>query len=626
MNPIMRKLGMLAVALSTSISAFAGFYVDGIYYNIINSATKEVEVTTSNYGFYSGDIVVPSSVSIDGKQYTVTAIRKQAFCDCSGLNSITLPNSLITIGSSAFSGCSSLTSIALPNSVTTIGSSAFRDCSGLNSITLPNSLTTIEDDTFDNCSSLTSIALPNSVTTIGELAFTSCSSLTSITLPNSLTTIGDHAFQACSSLTSITLPNSVTTIEDGTFYNCSSLTSIALPNSVTTIGSSAFSGCSSLISITLPNSVTTIGDNAFQACSSLISIAIPNYVATIGKNAFIGCSSLTNIDVAGDNQAYLSNDGILYDKSMTKLICCPAGKTGDLTLPNSVTTIESYAFHLCKNLTSITFPNSLTTIGDSAFDTCSSLISITLPNSVTTIENWGFYMCESLTSITLSNSLTTIGKGAFLGCSLTSITIPNSVTTIGERVFEYNLNLTSIDVAGDNQSYSSSDGILYDKLMTKLICCPGGKTGEITIPNSVTTIGEKAFSYCYNLTSITIPNSVTTIGKKAFSYCYNLTSITSLAITPPECGADAFGNIDKYACTLYVPAESIEAYKSAPYWQDFLLVEAAESGIESVEAASAGATEVFDLSGMKVADSPDNLPAGIYIVRTGSTVRKIAVR
>ncbi len=491
MNPIIQKLGVLAAMLPAFLSASAyDFEVNGIFYNITTPTAKEVEVTyeTNEYtASYSGDIVVPSSVSYNGEQYIVTAI--------------------------------------------------------------------------------------------GEAAFYDCENLTSITLPNSLTTIGDEAFQYCR-LTSITLPNSVTTIGDHAFYECIRLTSI-----------------------TLPGSLTTIGDDVFS-----------------------GCNSLTSIDVDVDNQKYSSIDGVLYDKSQMSLICCPAGKAGEVIVPNTVTTIGYGAFAYCHRLTSITLPNSVTTIGDLAFANCLRLASIILSNSVTTIGDSAFAYCYSLTSITLPNSVTTIGYGAFSYCrSLTSITIPGSVTSIENDAFGWDSVLKSIDVDIDNQKYSSIDGVLYDKLQTNLICCPGGKSGDVIIPNTVTTIGVGAFRSCSNLTTITLPNSVTAIEYEAFHSCSSLTSITSLAVTPPECGEYVFYEIDKQRCTLYVPAESIEAYKQAPEWKDFILVEET-SGIDLIVADPSAEVEAFKLNGTRVPGPVENLPAGIYIVREGSTARKIIVR
>ena len=264
------------------------------------------------------------------------------------LKSITIPNSVTSIGELAFSYCNSLTSITIPNSVTSIGNGAFIGCSSLTSITIPNSVTKIGWHAFYGCSSLTSITIPDSVTSIESWAFEDCSSLTSITIPNSVTSIGEGVFYDCSSLTSITIPNSITSIGVYAFRGCSSLTSITIPDSVTSIERYTFSGCSSLTSITIPNSVTSIGKGAFYDCSSLTSITIPNSVTEIGDEAFKGCSSLKSF-----NGKFASSDGRCLIKDGELIAFAPEGLTS-YTIPNSTTSIGDYAFYGCDSLTSIT--------------------------------------------------------------------------------------------------------------------------------------------------------------------------------------------------------------------------------------------------------------------------------
>ncbi len=309
--------------------------------------------------------------------------------------------------------------------------------------------------------------------------------------------------------------------------------------SVTSIGSSAFSYCSGLTSVTIPNSVTFIGSSAFRECSGLTSVTIPNSVTSIGNGAFYRCSGLTSV-----------------------------------TIPNSVTFIGNSAFRECSGLTSVSIPNSVTSIGNSAFYYCIGLTSVNIPNSVTSIENWAFSYCSGLTSVTIPNSVASIGNSAFYRCSgLTSVTIPNSVTTIGESAFANCSSLNSINVASGNTHYSSIDGVLYNYVQDTLIECPGART-SLTIPNSVTSIGNNAFFYCRGLTSITIPNSVTSIGNDAFGECRGLTSIKCLASIPPSIGDNSFQNISD-TCTLTVPCSSLEAY-TASDWNTYFATRISE--------------------------------------------------
>ncbi len=206
---------------------------------------------------------------------------------------------------------------------------------------------------FENSSHLKSIIIPESVTSIKKQAFFACDNLTDITLPDSITSIEESVFSDCSSLTSVTIPDSVTSIGFGAFDNCSSLTSVVIPDSVTNIGSYAFSDCESLQSITIPENLKSIAYYTFENCSSLTSMKIPKNVEEIDFYAFEGCSNLSEFIVDSDNSSFTSEYGVLFDKNMETLLHCPAKKSGDYTIPNSVTSIEHNAFWHCSELTSV---------------------------------------------------------------------------------------------------------------------------------------------------------------------------------------------------------------------------------------------------------------------------------
>ena len=352
------------------------------------------------------------------------------------LTSVTIPNSVTSIGDRAFSGCSGLTSVTIPNSVTSIGSGAFGNCSSLTSMNVAND--------NKNYSSKDGVLFNKQQTMLIQCP---CGKQGAYIIPNSVTGIGEMAFADCSSLTSVTIPNSVTDIGRWAFIGCRSLISVTIPNSVTSIGISAFFDCSSLTYIEIPNSVTSIGGGAFWGCSSLVSVAIGSSVTSIGGGAFYDCSSLTTINVSNDNSNYSSIDGVLFNKQKTTLIQCPCGKQGAYIIPNSVTGFGDRAFSGCSSLTSVTIPNSVTSIGESAFSGCSNLTSVTISIRVISIKDYAFTDCSSLTSIVIPNSVTSIGDYAFSGCSnLTSVTIPNSVTSIGYWAFDECDNLTGIFV------------------------------------------------------------------------------------------------------------------------------------------------------------------------------------
>ncbi len=540
---------MLLPLVASAVSEPIG--ISGIYYYLNSWGDKKTADVTSNPDKYSGDIVIPESVTYEEVTYSVTSIGWGAFSGCSGLTSVTIPNSVTSIGGEAFSGCSGLTSVTIPNSVTSIGSEAFIGCSGLTSIVvetgntvydsrencnaiistannilmagckttvIPNSVTSIGDHAFSVCSGLTSVTIPNSVTSISGSAFNGCSGLTSVTIPNSVTSIGESAFSGCSGLTSVTIPNSVTSIGREAFYGCSGLTTVTIPNSVTSIGYQAFSGCSGLTSVTIPNSVTSIGYSAFSGCSGLTSVTIPNSVTSIGERAFYGCKGLLNVILSEniisiENYAFYKCSGLL-----------------SINIPKGVTSIGQSALYGCESLTSIELPGGLTSIGDHAFWGCKSVTAINIPQGVTKIEQAVFSSCNALASVKLPETLTSIGDNAFSWCGFTSITIPESVTSIGESAFQ------------------------------------GCKFSAINLPSTLKVIKGSTFKSCSNLESITIPAIVEYIYQEAFANCRNLQSVKSLAATPPFLYDNSFSN---YEISLSVPEGARDAYLAASPWNKF---------------------------------------------------------
>ena len=476
-------------------NSYKGIYgnLNGLEYIAYHDNDGNSYIVITGYNGSNTDVVIPEYIEVNCEQIVVKEISNSAFINNTEITSINIPNSVTTIGDLAFAGCSNLTTVTISEN---------------------SQLTTIGDYAFYYCSSLTSIYIPNSVTTIGDLAFSFCSNLTIVTISENsqLTSIGSYAFADCSSLTSIYIPNSVVTINPSAFSNCSNLTTVTISENsqLTTIGDHAFYYCSSLTSIYIPNSVTTIGDSAFGYCSSLTSIYIPNSVTTIGGAAFFGCSNLTTVTISENSQ--------------------------------------------------------LTSIGDQAFCYCSSLTSIYIPNSVTIIGDYAFYYCSSLTSIYISNSVTTIGEYSFDGCFKLTIYCEASSRPSG---WNYYWNYSNRPVVwSSNGQYGKYSGFTYgisiDNEGKPYITITGytGSSTNVVIPSSINVNGEdipvkviadNAFYDNDTITSVTIPDSVTAIGDYAFYYCSNLKTVTiSENSQLTSIGDFAFGDCSSLT-SIYIP-------------------------------------------------------------------------
>lgn len=476
---------------------------------------------------YIDDIVycykgtMPDNTTINIKEGTI-GIANYAFSDYKTLSSITIPEGLAMIGDYAFSGCSSLTSVTIPESVSSIGSCAFQNCSSLASINIPQSVTTISDYVFYGCSNLASIAVPDGITSIGRGAFRDCS-FTSINIPQGVTNIGVNAFYNCTNLeavhiddlsawfniefgdhwanplyyatglylndeivTELIIPNNVTAIKEYTFYESSHFSSITIPESVTSIAIGAFNRCTVnklVVNCNIPSGIEGIGSKygVFTGVNAG-EVIIGSKATTIGSYAFSGCGNLTSVTIS---------EGVA---SIGKEAFRGCGITS-IAIPKSVMSIGDYAFSGCS-ITSVSIPEGATSVGDNVFRSCDKLTTADL-KGVTSIGGEAFYGCSSLTSIELGDGLTLIGRQAFNLC--------DNLTEVKIHSIEAWCNIRYSDI-GSVPLIHAHNLYLNGELVT-----------EVIIPNTVTEIKDYAFYGCSNLSSVTIPESVTSVGDAAFA-------------------------------------------------------------------------------------------------------------
>ncbi len=496
----------------------------------------------------------------------VRSIYRKMFSGCSKLSKIIIPDNINYIGPYAFSDCVNLTEVTIPNSVTDIGGYAFQGCSSISEITLPNRIKTISSYIFSGCSALSKIAIPDSVTYIGSYAFSDCVSLTEVTIPNSVTDIGEHAFYGCSSLSEITIPSGVTRIDKEVFLSCSNLRKITWNAKKCTSTTPFYDITSQITSFTFGNDVNTIPASLCKNMEKLTAVTIPINVIELDYRAFEGCSNITEItwnakrcpsasfsEIASQITSFTFGNEVEFIPSS---VCYKMNNLTAITIPNSVTEIGPGAFAKCSSISKIIIPNNVTELSDNLFSDCSSITRITIPTGVTKIGFAAFRNCSNLSEIIIPSNVTYIEIDAFKGCSsLVEITIPNSVTYIADA-FEGCSSLTRIIWnATECSTYASSFSAPY-------------QITSFTFGNNVEYIPAYLCSRMINLTDITIPNSVTYIGDYAFQLCSSLSKIVCNTIAPPTIFKNTFLNINR-SIPLWVPEESIEAYKAAAYWKEF---------------------------------------------------------
>ena len=430
-----------------------------------------------------------------------------------------------------------------------IGEAAFAQ-GEFTSVTLPNTLTTIGDKAFYMCRNLEKITLPDSVTSIGDYAFYYCDHIKSLKIPDGITEISEYMLYACLGLEQLTLPKDLYEICDYGLYACESLKTIDIPDSVVGIANYAMYDCIGLTELELPSSLRALGAYSLYKCKNLKTVKIPADVTSVGDGSFLDCTSIEKFSVASGNDTYCTKDGILYSKDMTELVCFPRGRKDEsfsvpvgvtkisgealsrtkiktLKLPSTLREIGDYAFAEMP-IESIDLPAKLTTIGGDVFCKCTSLKEIRIPDTVTEIGSEAFNECSALEKVTLSSSLTTLGDFAFSACvRLSEIALPALLENLGDAVFMGCTSLDTVTVNKKNAWFTVVNGVLYNKNKTTLVCYPSGLAGTtFTVPNSVAVIAPYAFAVNHSLTAITLSDSLTELGDRAFEYVTEIKTIT----------------------------------------------------------------------------------------------------
>lgn len=569
---------LLTLLGSTTLHASLSANIDGIYYRLYgNSNTAMVTYGSTNVDSYSGDVIIPSTVIYEGDIYMVTSIGELAFCDCS-----------------------SLTSITIPNSITSIGFRAFRHCSGLSSITIPESVTEIGNNIFEK-SGLVSVIIPNTVTRIGDYAFRECYTLSNVfCYSESVPTTSSNAFEGTNK-EGVTLHVPESALEQykatapwsefGTivglmssspiiFFADANVKALCVANwdtdkdgelsedeaaAVTDLGE-VFKGnenISSFNELQYFTGLNSIFPDAFSECSCLKSINIPNSVTSIGNSAFYGCISLNSV-----------------------------------TIPNSVTNIQTYAFQNCKGLTSFIIGNSVTYISNTVFYGCNSLKKI-IWLTTTPPTGYEYANLDGVINYVTNEQYTELNNKVVYPF-LSSLFAVDGIIYVPVNPSERTCD--AIDCIYDETSANtkiplsvSYNGITMNvqriqpyicynnKYIDSLYCEYNGNIetysffGCTDIKNIVCNINgeieQEAFKGLSNLMSLSLGSQLNFIGKEAFSGCTSLTEIVSKAVNPPSCGEFAFHEINVWSCKLIVPKGSMVSYREADQWKEFFFIE-----------------------------------------------------
>ncbi len=495
---------------------------------------------------------------------SVSSIGESAFYSCDNLASVTIPDSVVTMGTNVFSNCQNLKSVTIGNSVTAIKANAFYSCANLESIIMGNSVTTIGNWAFSGCQKLKVIKIGDSVTSIGDRAFNRCTNLAVVTIPDSVASIGDNTFYDYN-YNMIIRANSGSYAETYAKNNniiFSVPSGICGDNATYTLGedgSLLIEGTGALnegafsrwgiISLIISDGITEIDATSFGRCVNLENIWIGNDVKFVGDNPFRNCGTPKTLTVSEDNPNYSALDGILFNKDKTELIKAVGAIPSSYAVPDTVVTIAKKAFELKSELIELTIPDSVITIDDRAFYFCESLSSVTLGNSVETIGLEAFYECDALVSIVVPESVTSLGAYSLGYFALDYVELMYEIvpdfSIYGKRGTEAEtyannngMNFIRIDMeedtvvdsgmCGENAAWILSENgtlTLFGTGSVEKGSWDASIVNNVILESGITSIEPLCFDDENNIVSVTIPETVTNIGEGAFSGCTSLVDV-----------------------------------------------------------------------------------------------------
>lgn len=466
----------------------------GLEYELSDDCTY-CTVTGAGGDYWVEDLVIPATY----QGFPVRAIADKVFWKMDNIKSVTLGANITHMGGYAFYECENLETVVFNEQLERLGEWAFA-CTNIYEAPLPDTLQSLGNGTFDRCENLTEITLPDSVSSLGDYAFNDCTNLKTVTLNDGLTEIGNSCFSKCSDLEKIAIPDSVTHLGERAFGDCYNLKELTIGSGIQSINEDAFIFCWSLKEVVIPDTVVDVGKNAFRQCDNLAKLTIGKSVERIGEDAFLFCESLWDITIRSrslqvPSEAFLwsgssktiryegtmqdwfafTERGGLLDISVKELYINGELIAGELRIPNGFETIPSGAFQNCYGITSLTIPDSVTAIDDYAFAYC-DISSLTMANSVVEIGEFAFYMCD-MSEVVLPNSVTVVQKAAFNHCkNLKKVKIPVSVTELGDAVFGWCQELDTVIYEGTvAQWFAIKKGERWNDLtaVTKVVCSDG---------------------------------------------------------------------------------------------------------------------------------------------------------